>query len=71
MTSLTTLIFDFHLVISALYAFAYDSETNFVISENQPLHTLLCVMTGPEQLMKIDDRKINQSINDNRLIIVD
>ena len=26
---------------------------------------------GPEQSMKIDDQKINQSINDNRLIIVD
>ena len=27
--------------------------------------------TGPEQSMKIDDRKINRSIDDNRLITVD
>ena len=26
---------------------------------------------GPEQSMKIDDRKINRSIDDNRLITVD
>ena len=27
--------------------------------------------TGPEQSMKIDDRKINRSIDDNQLITVD
>ena len=27
--------------------------------------------SGPEQSMKIDDRKINRSIDDNRLITVD
>ena len=27
--------------------------------------------TGPEQSMEIDDRKINRSIDDNRLITVD
>ena len=30
-----------------------------------------CNNAGPEQFMKIDDRKINRSIDDNRLIIVD
>ena len=28
-------------------------------------------ITGPEQSMKIDDRKFNRSINDNQLITVD
>ena len=28
-------------------------------------------LSGPEQSMKIDDRKINRSNNDNRLITVD
>ena len=33
----------------------------------------LCFLlyAGPEQSMKIDDRKINRSIDDNRLITVD
>ena len=44
MTPLTTLIFDFHSVISALYAFAYDSDSDSVVSENHPLHTLICVI---------------------------
>ena len=26
--------------------------------------------SGPEQSMKIDDRKINRSINDNRLLLI-
>ena len=29
------------------------------------------ILAGHEQSMKIDDRKINRSINDNRLITVD
>ena len=29
------------------------------------------ILAGREQSMKIDDRKINRSINDNRLITVD
>ena len=29
------------------------------------------IISGPEQSMKIDDRKINRSIDDNRLITVD
>ena len=37
--------------------------------------TLRCMHTnmfiGPEQLMKMDDRKINRSIDDNQLITVD
>ena len=35
---------------------------------HHPSETLI---PGPEQSMKIDDRKINQSIDDNRLITVD
>ena len=31
----------------------------------------LILYPGPEQSMKIDDRKINRSIDDNRLITVD
>ena len=30
-----------------------------------------CYKTGPEKSMKINDRKINRSIDENRLITVD
>ena len=36
-----------------------------------PFDPPTCVITGPEQKMKIDDRKINRSIDENRLITVD
>ena len=38
----------------------------FVVSFCVAVH-----LTGPEQSMKIDYRKINRSIDDNQLIIVD
>ena len=33
--------------------------------------TVSCLNAGPEQSMKINDWKINRSIDDNRLITVD
>ena len=41
MTPLTTLIFDFHYVISTLYAFAYDS-----IQFNSLFHTIYDIYTS-------------------------
>ena len=58
----------------AIYLFYKTVSANF----NTPFHFKAraffqqgVVSTGPEQSMKIDDRKINRSIDDNRLITVD